>query len=140
MESKMNVESVKEAIAEFDTKFKRPGIDSLVECFQSTTVTQSNWSSLWADKGLLRTYTDEPCVYFFFNNKEELQYIGKAEILGYRMSKHFAKNSKWYDEVKTIGILPVPRDSWFEIVAIEAYLIDLLRPPANSIGKNSRRT
>ena len=135
----MNVVEVKEAIKEFDNKFKRPGIECLVSCFHSTPVSDDNWASLWADRGLLRTYTDEPCVYFFFNENEELQYIGKAEVLGYRMGSHFAKDSKWRDIVKKVGVLPVPRKSWFEILAIEAYLIDLLQPPENSLGKNSRR-
>ena len=135
-----NLENVKTTIAEFDSKFKRPGIDCLVSCFHSTPVNKSNWSQLWATHGLLRTYTDEPCVYFFFDQEENLQYIGKAEILGYRFGSHFSSGSKWREDVHTIGILVIPRKSWFEIVAIEAYLIDLLKPPYNSTGKNSRRT
>jgi excinuclease UvrABC nuclease subunit len=111
-----------------------------VQCFHSAEVTESNWATLWAEGGLLRAYANEPCVYFFFNQEGELLYIGKAEVLGFRMGSHFqGKNSKWREVAKTIGILPVPRDSWFEILAIEAYLIGLLKPSGNNLGKNSRQ-
>jgi hypothetical protein len=135
----MDIDYVIKAIKDFDNNFKRPSIDCLETCFSSTDVTEQKWASLWAEDGFLRKLTDEPCVYFFFNGVGELIYIGKAEVLGYRFGSHFSKGSKWSGVIKTIGILAVPRESWFEIVAIEAYLIELLKPSENKLGKNGRR-
>ncbi|MCL1115574.1 GIY-YIG nuclease family protein [Shewanella basaltis] len=135
----MNIKCVIEAITVFDLNFKRPGIDCLKECFSSIDITEQNWASLWAEGGYLRELTNEPCVYFFFDGVGELKYIGKAEVLGYRFGAHFSKGSKWSGLIKTIGILAVPKESWFEIVAIEAYLIDFLKPSENKLGKTSRR-
>ncbi len=120
--------------------FKRPSIDSLEKYFSSTDISKENWASLWAEAGFFRELANEPCVYFFFNDMGEVIYIGKAEVLGYRLGAHFSKGSKWTGVVKTIGVLAVPRESWFEILAIEAYLIELLKPVENKLGKHSRRT
>lgn len=132
----VNVTTVKAAIKDFDEKFKRPKIESLIQCFHATEVTENNWADLWAEGGLFRVYADAPCVYFFFDKDEDLRYIGKAEIFGTRMGSHFhGEGSKWRGRAKTIGILPVPKESWFEILAVEAYLIRALQPPENSSGK-----
>ncbi|WP_404390381.1 GIY-YIG nuclease family protein [Pseudoalteromonas phenolica] len=135
----MDINYLVGAIKDFDLKFKRPRIDALEKCFSSVDVSEENWPRLWADGGFFWKRANEACVYFFFNEAGNLIYIGKAEVLGYRFSAHFSKGSKWIRVVKTVGVLAVPRDSWFEILAIEAYLIEQLQPSENKLGKNSRR-
>lgn len=89
------------------------------------------WPSYWSDDGILRKYAEEPCVYTFFDHEGKILYIGQTQCLGKRFGWHFSKNRIGKEQTGAIAFIPVPRNCWFEILAIEAYLIDKLQPPAN---------
>ena len=134
----IRINTVIEALIEFDRVFKRPQIDKLPErltYFPIKSEPPNNWASHWAPGGVLRTHADAPCVYFFFDELEALQYIGKADVLGHGMCQHHEeKGGRWRHVAKWMAVLPIPQESWFEIAAIEAYLIKKLSPPRNIIG------
>lgn len=132
-----NYENVIKAVETFDRAYKRPAIDDLPSKLTYVIFENSaEWERLWSDGGALRMHAEDPCVYFFFDDNKELLYIGKADILGKRFYQHFSQtNAEWNGKVNNLAILPLPKESWFETFAIEAYLIRELKPPCNKVGK-----
>lgn len=131
---------VRDALRLFESKWPRPGLPDALEALyevQDNVDIPSNWKLAWADGGILRKHAESPCVYFFFDSGGKLLYVGQTRILGKRMASHFdVKNSRWKGRVASIGLLPIPTECWFEILAIEAFMIQELSPPENNIGKN----
>lgn len=125
------IELLRSALTEFDFNHKRPSMEKLNLLLQTLTLEEGLWPSYWADGGLLRKYASEPCVYAFFGHNGEILYIGQTKILGKRFGAHFSEGGLANGTTGSIAFIPVPKESWFEILAIEAYLIDSLRPPLN---------
>lgn len=125
------IDSLLSALDEFDQNHKRPSMAELTSLLKTLTLEDGRWPSYWADGGLLRQYADEPCVYVFFGHGGEILYIGQTKVLGTRFGVHFSKGGLAKGRAGSIAFVPVPRECWFEILAIEAYLIDKLRPPYN---------
>ncbi|MBV1776361.1 GIY-YIG nuclease family protein [Burkholderiaceae bacterium DAT-1] len=73
-------------------------------------------------------------MYVFFDHKGQLLYIGQSKILGKRFGAHFSQGGLTKINAGAVAFLPVPRECWFEILAIEAYLIERLQPPFNKAG------
>jgi hypothetical protein len=131
-----NLYSVIKKLEEFDGNFRRPGFGDISDVFRSIDLKNADWADLWSANGELRVVADSACVYIFFDQNDELLYVGRADIFGNRIGGHFQrKNSRWRGEVARIGVIPVPPESWFEIYAIEAYLIRELQPKGNKVGK-----
>jgi hypothetical protein len=134
------IKELQETLENFDQSFPRPGVANLPSRLKQVKFTyEQGWPELWSDGGVLRAYAEDPCVYFFFNEEEELMYIGSTRNLGKRFKQHFdVKGAKWKDQTRNLAILPLKNDSWFEILAIEAYLIQELNPPQNKVGTRRR--
>tara|TARA_R110000868_G_scaffold217433_3_gene467524 strand:- start:488 stop:889 length:402 start_codon:yes stop_codon:yes gene_type:complete len=129
------LDSVRNEITIFDTKFKRPGIDNLANLFEYIDLSKKTWAEFWAINGELKKHAEFACVYLLFDESKSLQYIGKADAFGKRMFQHFdVTNAKWKKIATGIGVIPIPSEHWFEISAIEAYLIKTLKPAHNKIG------
>jgi hypothetical protein len=45
------------------------------------------------------------------------------------------KNTKFKNCTSSLAILALPEENWFETQAIEAYLIEKLKPPNSTVGK-----
>ncbi len=133
----VTLSELKEALAHFHQSFPRPGVPDLLS--RLTTISfdyEQDWSRLWLDDGVLRKHADDPCVYFFFNDTEGLMYIGSTWTLGKRFYQHFdVENAKYKNCTSSLAILALPEENWFETQAIEAYLIEKLKPPHNTVGK-----
>ena len=133
--------AVLEALADFHQRFPRPGIDAL-ELSEPYFVETD-----WAIKGKSVPHSYHAGVYFLFNRDEALLYIGKSDGLGARVGGRFMWNA-----YKTAGVVKDPShrgagvvsvraiafldEHWFESAAVEAYLIDALKPPLNRVGTN----
>ena len=127
----MQLDDFRQVLAQFDTQHPRPHF-SVAEFFLSLENVHHDWPKLWQDEGLLRKHAEDACVYFMFDRDWTLQYIGQTTCLGRRFGKHFAKDGHGQSCVH-LGLIPVPEDSWFEILAIEAFLIKELRPLKNKM-------
>ena len=125
------LEHLREALAEFDLKHKRPVISDTSSLIQTLVLEEGKWGSYWDKGALLNIYADEPCVYCFFDQSGLLIYIGQTKILGNRFGVHFSKDGLGVTHTKSLALIPIPRECWFEILAIEAYLIEKLRPLHN---------
>ncbi|HET8637795.1 MAG TPA: GIY-YIG nuclease family protein [Acidobacteriaceae bacterium] len=133
------LKDVSNSVVTFEQSFPRPGVPDLSARLTSFQfVYEQDWPRLWAEGGTLRKFAEDPCVYFFFDEEESLMYIGSARVLGNRFFQHFdAKHAVWKRRTRGLAILPLPKDSWFEIRAIEAYLIQKLDPSHNVVGRLS---
>ena len=80
-------------------------------------------------------YVDSPCVYLIFDKNDKLLYIGKANSLGRRLSRHHVYNPSIH-KVRFIFC-----ESESEAYSLEEKLIAKYRPPKNRrsgrIGKNA---
>lgn len=80
-------------------------------------------------------------VYFVFDVNRELLYVGKADVIGRRLSDYFkgrtickVVHSGWLKQPHYILTIAMPADTWFEHLSLEAYLIQELRPINNIQG------
>jgi len=122
----VGIDSLRKSLAEFDSKHKRPLMADLTSLLEVLTLEEGMWPSYWTNGGLLRRYADEPCVYVFFDHSGEMLYIGQTKCLGNRFGAHLSKGGLGKEKAGSIAFIPVPRECWFEILAIEGYLIDKL--------------
>lgn len=131
------IEDVRTELTFLDKNFPRPGIQDLTSKLKDLEYSYyDDWPKHWEKDGFLRKYAETHCVYFFFDEHKNLLYIGATKTLGHRFYKHFdSGNAKWRDLVYSLAILPIPEPNWFELHAIEAFLIYKLQPPKNIVGK-----
>lgn len=130
---KKDINSLRAALIEFDQFHKRTALGDLAQRLQTLAIERAEWSAYWSEGGLLRRYTDGPCVYFFFDKFGELYYIGQTKILGNRFGAHFSSGGLG-NEAASVAFLPIEKEYWFEILSIEAYLIEKLQPKSNKLG------
>lgn len=81
-----------------------------------------------------------PGVYFFYNKKEEILYVGKAKNLLDRVKSHFQspsfKDSLFANEIIFVGYLELNSD--IEALIKESYYIKTLRPKFNTLLKDDK--
>ncbi len=85
---------------------------------------------------------DRAGLYFFFDEHEALQYIGKASFksnIGVRIGERFSsKDCRCLDpkfsSVTLLATIVLPDSRIFEASSIEEYLICELEPPLNVLG------
>jgi hypothetical protein len=130
-QASVTLEDLRQALIEFDQNHPRPVIGHTVNLLQILVLEEGKYGSYWDKGAFLNIYADEPCVYMFFDQIGQLIYIGQTKVLGNRFGKHFSKEGLGMTHAKSLALLPLPRECWFEILAIEAYLIERLRPLHN---------
>ncbi|MBZ5751037.1 MULTISPECIES: nucleotide excision repair endonuclease [Metabacillus] len=90
-------------------------------------------SSVYGFTDYMKVPRDKSGVYMFFNNKDELLFVGKARKLRLRIRKHFEDNvspiKPYRDEVYKIGVVyvedPIDREIY------ETYIINTLQAKYN---------
>jgi excinuclease ABC subunit C len=93
-------------------------------------------------KQLLKMIPTKPGVYFFYNNKRQLIYVGKATSLKSRVRSYFSKQKtprpieEMIHEVSNIKWAAT--DSVLEAIILEANLIKEKQPKYNVIGKDNK--
>lgn len=96
-------------------------------------------------KKLLKSFPDEPGVYFFKNDSGQILYVGKATSLRDRVRSYFGSDIaetrgplivKLLQEFSTIEYLTT--DSVLEALLLEANLIKTHQPPHNSRDKDNK--
>jgi len=96
---------------------------------------EKKWPETWP-------YVDRPGVYLIFDAEMQLLYVGKAAIIGRRLSSYFqfsaGRGSRcqivhpaWNPKPAYIATIALKES--FEAAALEEYLITQLHPQANSI-------
>lgn len=126
----------------FNSKYPRPNMPPLKE---SLKYFKKDWPKSWYG-------ADKAGVYLFFNENDELIYIGKAssnQNIGNRLGSHFKYNTKnnkqtWEtvnfeeNEIHYVVTIPILENGHeFEAPAIEEYLISKLNPTSNTHGRTS---
>lgn len=88
-------------------------------------------------------------VYFFFDERLNLLYVGKASMsncLGNRLGAYFKYEEdgktcrvihEWSANLKYLATVAVPPEMPYEAPALEEFLISRLKPPDNSRGKSA---
>jgi excinuclease UvrABC nuclease subunit len=85
---------------------------------------------------------DNPGVYFFYNNKKELIYVGKATSLKKRVKSYFQGQKterpieKMLSEIKNVKFEVT--DSVIEAIILEANYIRELQPKYNVLGRDDK--
>lgn len=128
-------------ISEFNQNYPRPGIKPIYLDQEYDIV--RDWSKTYPNAGY-------PGVYIFMDAMDNLLYIGKTSFnsnLGKRLGDYFKygtdrsceiKNS-YYQEIRKIITIPLPKGHGFEAAAIEEYLIVHLNPKLNITGRNTSK-
>ncbi len=130
-QASITLNDLHQALSEFDATHPRPIMGDTASRIQPLILEDGKWGSYWDHGALLKTYAEEACVYAFFDQADQLIYIGQTKVLGNRFGAHFSKDGIGITHTKSLALIPVPRECWFEILAIEAYLIEKLRPVHN---------
>lgn len=132
----VSVSDVESALSEFNRVFPRPNVGDIALSSPFRVIDDFAVSSFpnAASAG----------VYLVFDRNDHLLYIGKADGLGARLGSHFGwnadrtaghvKNAK-LSEAHAVRTIALPRESWFEAAAIEAFLIWRLDPSLNVVGR-----
>jgi hypothetical protein len=100
--------------------------------------TVATWPATWLHNG-------EPGVYAILMADLRVRYIGKADVLGKRLSTHFRgpetaleprvfDPDAWPKHLRRYLVV-IPMAQAFEVHSLEAYLIRQLRPPQNFVGR-----
>jgi excinuclease ABC subunit C len=94
------------------------------------------------DKNNIKEIPHKPGVYFFYNQKKELIYVGKATSLKSRVSSYFrtAKTNRPIEQMmhEVVDIDWIETDSVLEAIILEANTIKLRMPKYNVIGKDNK--
>jgi len=146
-----NISDFKEKLISYCEKFRHPsltkfGDTKIYDLFprsKNGCLVSDEIHEAWPSKF---PYADSPGVYAFLNDRGIVEYIGKANNLGKRLcsyTKYEKKgntdsgcklSSDWKVVPRYIAVVSVPKDSWFEILSLEGYLIEILNPPQNTQG------
>lgn len=138
-----DLQAVQAALDNYHNSYRHPSLpglhaSGLYALFPPAGSTPANatwsWPDTWPD-------VENAGVYFIFDSKLTLLYVGKALILGRRLSEWFQYGER--GGCKVIGtwttrpeyIATVPVTAAFEASSLEEYLIMELCPPDNTAGK-----
>jgi len=138
---------VSAAIAAYSSKYRAPGLPHIevsnpVALFpdapqQIELGAHTTWKDPWP-------FATRPGVYIMYSSSLDLIYIGKASMkrcIGQRLYEYFGDGPECIIKKEKLGsarvvvIAAVPKDMPFEAPALEEYLINLLQPPQNDLGK-----
>jgi hypothetical protein len=140
------LENLVQAVAEFQATHRRPehpplalsGLYDLDPAAPTGPATAAVWPATWPHNG-------EPGVYAILAGDLTVRYIGKADVLGRRLSAHFRNGERprvfdadLWPEPHRRYVVVVPVGQAFESQSLEAYLIRHLAPPDNAAGKGPR--
>lgn len=130
-----------EVLDEFHERFPRPGLGPFM--LSEPYFVEEDWT----DRTKSVPHAPLPGVYFLFNPSDDLLYVGKSEVgLGRRVGGRFTTNPDGSKRgmvvdpvhraagVVSVRAIAVPKQRWFEVGSIEAWLIDRLKPPLNDLG------
>ena len=92
---------------------------------------------------ILKTLPDNPGVYQFFNNKNEIIYVGKAKNLRKRISSYFNKTRHESNKIKVLvskieDIKHIIVDSESDALLLENNLIKKIQPRYNVLLKDDK--
>ena len=134
-----------EAITDYVTHFRRTDVPPLevappLDLFPSQPTTSSYTPQLtWADPW---HFGDRAGVYLIYSASFDLIYVGTASRLSSRLSQHFyGRDGCVFHEnfgpqpPRFVINIAVPVNMRFEALALEAYLIEKLKPVGNLKGK-----
>lgn len=85
-------------------------------------------------------------VYVILDVNLKILYIGETNLLGRRLSAYFhyatgsdyctiVDQNEWIGKPEFVATIGVPPETGFEVSAIEEYLISMLKPPNNTLGR-----
>ena len=139
-----NLKSVRAALERYQTRYRNPSLpklelSGLYALFPSANDhpacdAERSWPDYWPD-------VDDPGVYFIFDRALDLLYVGKAAILGRRLSEWFQYNETrdcrvigtWSRRPEIVATARV--GAAFEACSLEEFLIAELLPSDNIAGK-----
>jgi hypothetical protein len=140
------LENLVQAVAEFQTTHRHPerpllalsGLYDLDPVAPAGPAAAAVWPATWL-------HNAEPGVYAILAGDLTVRYIGKADVLGDRLSSHFRNGERprvvdaerWPEPYRRYVVV-VPVGQAFESLSLEAYLIRHLAPPDNAAGKGPR--
>ncbi len=117
------------AISDLNTRYPRPGIPAL-SLSDEFLIPEDCVEGRFPN-------ADLPGVYAFLDHNQELLYIGSSIGLGRRLGDGYIgrvgeiKDAK-IKGAKSLRTIGVPKEHFFEAMAIEAFLIRELAPPRNT--------
>jgi len=134
-----------EAVTDYATRYRRTDVPPLevappLDLFPSQPTTgnytpQFTWADPWP-------FGDRAGVYLIYSASFDLSYVGTAQRLSSRLSQHFyGRDCCVFHEnfgpqsPRFVINIAVPVNMRFEAPALEAYLIEKLKPVGNVKGK-----
>ena len=142
-----SLEDLRSKLAEFNQKYPRPSMDKDPPHVSEAFRLPEDWEQ---DRDYPEEAAGKPGIYLFFAENDRLEYIGKASArnnLGTRLGDYLSGKRvapKWRPGVLAKGFGPhitsirfivLEASRYFEVPAIEEYLIRELQPPLNRQGK-----
>lgn len=129
----------------------------LVACYQMRYNTQFEISpiySLYPEEGEYGFTESWPFhnnggVYLILDESKNVIYVGKADRFGRRLSDHFRVDPKggcrihaqgWKNEPRYVINIKVTEERLYENLSLEGYLINILDPDDNTIGRNMQQS
>jgi hypothetical protein len=138
------LERLYSALDKYESKYRHPDLEKLKRSGlyalfpeQGKPLAAMHWDQQWP-------HSDHAGVYLIFSKKGELFYVGKASLIGHRLSCYFqyAQPRGESDACRIVHhwkepgpmyvvTVAVPDDSQFEACSLEEYLIKELNPSDN---------
>ncbi len=134
------LEPLERALREYENKYRHPSLgafelSALYVLFpeESAPLARMRWDEIWPNCG-------RAGVYLIFSKTGTLLYVGKAWVIGRRLSWYFQygenKGCKvihdgWTETPMYVATVAVPDASTFEAAALEEFLIRELKPSDN---------
>ncbi len=140
-----NYNEIREIIENYSIKYRNPSLDKievseLYDLFPDKN-TDHNVELKWPKS--VWPFCGRSGAYLYLDDDLNIMYIGKANHFGYRFGQCFKKDANGSCIVidsrigspRFVVTIAVPAESWFEAASLEAYLINLIKPRYNSVGK-----
>lgn len=139
------LDALTQAVAQYQVTYRHPALPPLVvsglyglDPAPAGPATVATWPAPWPHSG-------KPGVYAILMADLRVRYIGKADVLGKRLSAHFRGGPSapeprvfdpdaWPKHLRRYLVV-IPLTQAFETHSLEAYLIWQLRPPQNFVGR-----
>ena len=124
-EKEKNIEEIENIIKILDLKIKyKDDKEYSVQKYKKIFLETGNYFTKQIEELVLETFTDSG-IYFLYDSKKELIYIGKSKNLGSRVqSSSKERNAKFVRMFKV--------DNKADLHILELYYINLFKPPLNS--------
>ncbi|MFW6046963.1 MAG: GIY-YIG nuclease family protein [Candidatus Woesearchaeota archaeon] len=130
-----DLRATQEAIKDLNKNYHRPGIPPL-KISDEYRLLRDYPKHYWPGQGQGKTSGG---VYLFFDDENNLLYVGKARNLAVRLSQYFRQDtdgkaeptSEKSEGTASVRTIALPKGHEFEAGAIEMYLVERLDPPRN---------